>query len=429
MWFPGECAMLAGFCDQSVNGKQASMFFRVVTFIWGFVLDLAALSGMTDDEKDLQILLLRQQLRIVERKKTTRLIIPRWQKVPLAVLAVRLTEKTNKTRKVLEESVQLFKPDTLLRWHRDLVRRKWTFKGQRKPGRPAIDPELEKWILQIAKDNPGLGFEKLEGEMRKLGLEVSFVTIRTVLRRHGVPPAPDRSRSSWRTFLNHYKDQFLACDFFTVETLTLKTLYVLFFIEHASRRVYLAGCAAQPNAAWVSQQARQMAWELEERQPAIRYLIHDHDTKFTQAFDTVFQSGGIEIVDIPYQAPNANAYAERRVRSVREECLDHLIILNERHLRQVLKEYVGYYNERRAHQALGQDSPIGLEPVSTEGPIRYRNVLGGIICDYYREAAWHLIHARMSFLRLRDNQLLAQEGVLQDQFCPASCQIGSDVGW
>jgi putative transposase len=234
------------------------MFLHVVTFIWGFVLDLAALSGMTDDEKDLQILLLRQQLRIVERKKTTRLIIPRWQKVPLAVLAARLKEKANKTRDSLEETIRLFKPDTLLRWHRDLARRKWTFKGEGKPGRPSIDPELEKWILQIAKDNPGLGFEKLEGEMRKLGLEVSFVTIRTVLRRHGFQAEPDHSGSSWRIFLNHYKDQFLACDFFTVEMLALKTLYVLFFIEHATRRVYLAGCTDHPTTAWVTQQARQM---------------------------------------------------------------------------------------------------------------------------------------------------------------------------
>ncbi len=225
--------------------------------------------------------------------------------------------------------------------------------------------------------------------MRKLGFEVSATTIRTVLWRHGIPPAPERSRrgSSWRLFLAHYREQFLACDFFTVETLTLQTLYVLFYIEHATRRVYLAGSTAHPDAAWVTQQARQMTWELHERPLPMRYLIHDHDTKFTQAFDTVFESEGIEIVNIPHQAPNANAFAERWVRSVREECLDHLIILNERHLRSVLKEYVAHYNARRPHQGLEQDSPLGLEPVSTKGPIRCRNVLGGLIRDYYREAA------------------------------------------
>jgi putative transposase len=264
-----------------------------------------------------------------------------------------------------------------------------TFRQGKKPGRPPIDSELEGWILQVARDNLGLGFEKLEGELRKLGLEVSATTIRTVLQRHGVPPAPERSRegSSWRTFLGHYKEHFLACDFFTIETLTLQTLYALFFIEHSTRRVYVAGCTAHPDRAWVTQQARQITWELANRDPAIRYLIHDHDTKFTQSFDTVFEAEGIEIVNIPYRAPNANAIAERWVRSVREECLDHLIILNERHLRRVLKEYVIYYNERRPHQGLDQDSPLGLEPATLEGPIRYRNVLGGIIRDYYREAA------------------------------------------
>jgi putative transposase len=228
----------------------------------------------------------------------------------------------------------------------------------------------------VAQDNPGLGYDKLKGELRKLGWRASPTTIRTVLLRHGIPPAPERSwnGSSWRTFLNHYKAQFLACDFLTVETLTLQTLCVLFFIEHGTRRVYLAGCTAHPDAAWVTQQARQMTWELHDRDVPMRYLIHDHDTKFTGLFDTVFA------------APNANAIAERWVRSVREECLDKLIILNERHLRRVLTEYIAYYNTRRPHQGLDQDSPLGLA-VSTEGPIRYRNVLGGIIRDYYREAA------------------------------------------
>lgn len=268
------------------------------------------------------------------------------------------------------------------------MQRKWTYRQKRQSGRPPIDAELEQWILRVARDNPGLGYDKLKGELRKLGLRASPTTIRTVLLRHGIPPAPERSRqgSSWRTFLNHYKEQFLACDFLTVETLPLQTLYVLFFVEHATRRVYLAGCTAHPDAAWVAQQARQMTWELHDRDVPMRYLIHDHDTKFTGMFDTVFESEGIEIVNIPFEAPNANAIAERWVRSVREECLDKLIILNGRHLRRVLTEYIVYYNTRRPHQGLDQDSPLGLI-VSTEGSIRYRNVLGGIIRDYYREAA------------------------------------------
>ncbi len=219
----------------------------------------------------------------------------------------------------------------------------------------------------------------MKGELRKLGFKVSPTTIRIVLQQHGIPPAPERSRSgsSWRAFLTHYKEQFLACDFLTVETLTLQTLYVLFFIEHATRRIYLAGCTAHPDSAWVSQQARQITWELQDRDLPMRYLIHDHDTKFTGVFDTVFESEGIEIIDIPFAAPNANAIAERWVRSVREECLDRMIILNERHLHRVLTEYIAYYNARRAHQGIEQDSPLGLKSVSAEGPILYRNVLEG----------------------------------------------------
>ena len=137
----------------------------------------------------------------------------------------------------------------------------------------------------------------------------------------------------------------------------------------------------------MTQQARQILWESEDRALPIRYLIHDHDPKFTEAFDTVFEAEGVEIVDIPYQAPNANAYAERWVRTVREECLDPVIILNACHLRRTLNEYVAHYNARRPHQGLEQDSPCGLAPVSRQGPVRCRQVLGGIIRDYYREAA------------------------------------------
>jgi transposase InsO family protein len=309
--------------------------------------------------------------------------------VPLIALVLRLKQKAHQSQQALAESLRLFKPATVIGWHRDIVRRKWTFQQHGRRGRPSIDAELERWIVRIAQENPGLGYDKLKGELRKVGFRVSPTTIRTVLQRHGIAPAPERSQStsSWRTFLNHYKEQFLACDFLTVDTLTRQTLYVLFFIEHATRRVYLAGCTAHPDAAWMAQQARQMTWELEGRKLPMRFLIHDHDTKFTERFDAMFESAGLEIVTIPFEAPNANAIAERWVRTVRKECLDRLILINERHVRRVLAEYVGYYNGRRPHQGIDQDSPLGLEPVSAEGPICYRNVLGGIIRDYYREVA------------------------------------------
>jgi putative transposase len=177
------------------------MFFRNVLFVWEFVIDLVAVSRLTNDEKDLGILLLRQQLRIVERKLERGPQIARWQKVPLVALATRLKQKAHHSRQALEDSVRLFKPATVIGWHREIVRRKWSYQQKGQRGRPPIDADLEQWIVRIAEDNPGLGYDKLKGELRKLGFKASPTTIRTVLQRHGIPPAPERSRSSsfWRS--------------------------------------------------------------------------------------------------------------------------------------------------------------------------------------------------------------------------------------
>jgi putative transposase len=178
----------------------------------------------------------------------------------------------------------------------------------------------------------------------------------------------------------------LACDLFTIETIDLQTLYVLFFIELGSRRVHLTGCTPIPDSAWVTQQARQLVWHLTDEPAKMRFLIHDHDTKFSATFDNVFNAEGIDIVLTPFQAPKANAVAERWVRSVRQECLDHLLILSRRHLWSVLTEDTRYYNTARPHQGLDQQIPIPISP-SRGGGIHCRDILGGIIHDYYREAA------------------------------------------
>ena len=182
----------------------------------------------------------------------------------------------------------------------------------------------------------------------------------------------------------HYKEQILAYDFFTVDTLWLKPLYVLFFIELGTRQVHLAGITTHPNAGWVTQQARQVVWKLAESKADIRFLIRDRDSKFTQEFDTVFQSEGTQIIQTPFRAPNANSYAECWARTVREECLDQILILNEPHLMSVLKTYDDYYNRQRPHQGIRQQSPIPRTPQNTSGKVRNRKVLGGIINDYYR---------------------------------------------
>jgi putative transposase len=187
--------------------------------------------------------------------------------------------------------------------------------------------------------------------------------------------------------MTHYKDQLLACDFFTVETLFLQTLYVLVFVEIGTRRVHFAGCTAHPDNAWVTQQARQVIWELEDREPAIRFLIRDNDKKFTESFDTVFRAEGIDIIRTPFRAPNANAYAERWIRSAREECLDKLLIINQAHLRRVMREYITFFNTARPHQGLEQQIPVSKITHENTGPVCCRTVLGGIIHDYYRDAA------------------------------------------
>jgi transposase InsO family protein len=204
--------------------------------------------------------------------------------------------------------------------------------------------------MRLAKENPRWGYDKIQGELLKLGHRVGATSVRNILKKHRITPVSQRSTGSWRSLLKHYQDQIRACDFFTVETIWLKTIYVLFFIELGTRRIHLAGCTANPNKIWVTQQARQLVWNFEDSDwDRMTFLIHDNDTKFTASFDNVFSSEGIEILHTPYQAPKANAFAERWVRSVREECLDHILVLNESHLHRVLKEYTDYYNYVRPH--------------------------------------------------------------------------------
>jgi putative transposase len=290
---------------------------------------------------------------------------------------------------VVRRASLLVKPDTVLKWHRELVRRKWTTRHLKAGGRPPIAAEVEQLLLRLARENPRWGYGRLQGELSKLGHPLGRSTVRDVLRRHRVPPAPARRRqpSTWRAFLRRHRDQLLACDFFTVETLSLKTLYVLFFIELGTRRVHLAGCTAHPTGAWVTQQARHLSWQLQDGEVTARYLIHDRDSKFTPDFDTVFRSEGVEVVRTPHRAPTANAIAERWVGSVRRECLDHLLIVSEGHLHRVLTAYVAHYNEARPHQGLGQQTPVPRDRAAGEGVVRRRDRLGGLLREYYREAA------------------------------------------
>ena len=277
----------------------------------------------------------------------------------------------------------LVTPQTLLRWHRELVRRKWTYRRPGVPGRPPVDDELRGLIVRMARENPRWGYRRIQGELRKLGTRVAASTIRSILRAERLGPAPRRAGAGWREFLKAQAKGIVACDFFTVETAWLRTLYVLFFIEVGSRRVIVAKATASPDSAWVTQQARNLFMEAPRR--PIWFLVRDRDAKYAGPFDEVFRSEGARIVRTPFRSPRANAYAERWVRTVRRECLDHLLILSRRHLDAVLAEFVEHYNRARPHRALGLDTP---EPRS--GPaspvvaarIHCRERLSGLIREY-----------------------------------------------
>jgi putative transposase len=359
------------------------MVFQVVSML----VELVRLGRQPESEKDLEILLLRRQLAIYERRQAQAPRLWRSEKLPLVVLGNRLKARTGRTIKAMGEVIRIVKPATLFSWHQQLVRLKWTYRRRNSGGRPRTDREIERLVVRLARENDW-GIERIEGELKKLGYTISHETVGNILRRHGIPPAPERETSpSWRHLMTHYKDQLLACDFFTVETLFLQTIYVLVFIEIGRRRVHFAGCTAHPNGAWVEQQARQIMWELTDREPNIRFLIRDNDKKFTDAFDTIFRSEGIDVIPTPVRAPNANAFMERWIRSARAECLDKLLIINQAHLRRVIREYIAFFNTARPHQGLEQQIPIPKTSVQGNGSVHCRNVLGGIIHDYYRDAA------------------------------------------
>ena len=363
------------------------MVWFMILQVVSTLVELVRLGCQSKSDKDLEILLLRRQLAIYDRKQGRAPRLSRSEKLALVVLATKLKVQTGRTIGAMGAVIRIVKPATLFGWHRQLVRRKWTYRRPNAGGRPRINWELEQLVLRLARENDW-GFERIAGELLKLGYSISHESVGNILERHAVPPAPERSPSpSWRQLMTHYRDQLLACDFFTVETLFLQTVYVVVFIEIGSRKVHFAGCTTQPDGSWVTQQARQVVWALEDRQPGIRFLIRDNDKKYSRAFDAVFRSEGVTVITTPYHAPNANAFAERWIRSVREECLDKVLIINQAHLRRVLRDYVVFFNTARPHQGIDQQIPVPNLDRCSNGPVRCHKVLGGIIHDYYREAA------------------------------------------
>jgi hypothetical protein len=360
------------------------MAWFILSQIYSTIVTLLRLGFTSDKDKDLEILILRQQLNILQRQIDKPIKPNRAEKLTLAVLSANLKNQTNRPVKQFQNLIRVFQPETVFRWHKQLVKRKWTYAKKNKVGRPPTSAKVKALVVHLAQEN-NWGYGKIKGELTKLGIKLSLTAIGNILRAKGILPAPVRAGSiGWKTLMSHYREQLLACDFFNVETIWLKTLTVFFFIDIGTRQVHLAGITDHPNGRLITQQARNQVWTIQEQEVHFCGLIRDNDKKFPQSFNDVFESEGIHIIRTPYQAPNANAFAERFVRTVREEILDKMLIINEAHLRRVLIEFLDYYNQRRPHQGLEQQSPIERPEPLTEGLIRRHKVLGGIINDYFR---------------------------------------------
>jgi len=278
-------------------------------------------------------------------------------------------------------------PATLLRWHRDLVAKRWTYAHGR-PGRPGIAEGTTALVLRLAKENPTWGYRRIHGELATMGIVIASSSVWAILKRHGVEPSPRRSGPTWAAFLSPQAKGLMACDFFHVDTVLLRRLYVLVFIHHDSRLVRIACVTANPATGWVTQQARNIAMDLTDQANALKFLIRDRDTKFTTSFDAVFAADGVRIIKSPVRAPRANAICERVIGTVRRECLDRTLILGRRHLEAVLAEYVEHYNSHRPHRSLSQRAPSALDTapmlIGEVDPARLRRTdrLGGLIHEY-----------------------------------------------
>ena len=340
------------------------------------LLDVISTSHREQATLQAEVLALRVQVQVLERQIKR----ARWSPGDRMVLAA-LRERIPRSG----WAGLLVKPETVLGWHRELVRRKWAaYRGRPRRGRPPISAECRQLILRMARENPRWGYFRIRGELLKVGHRVAATTIRSVLRAAGVPPSGRRSQLTWKQFLAAHAEALVAADFFSVDTIFFKRLYVLIYVHLATRRILLASCTAEPNAAWVTQQARNLAWKLEDEGIKLRVLIHDRDKKFAQKADVVFQSEGARVILTPLMAPKANAHAERWIESCRRECLDWMLILNRRHLEAVLREYCAHYNDERPHRSRNLRPPAsrGDPTLPASGRIERTIRLGGLLSEY-----------------------------------------------
>jgi len=348
---------------------------------------LAFVTGMVDQELLARNEYLAAENRILKAQLQGRLKLTDVERATLGEIGHRLG------RKALAEVANVARPDTILAWYRKLVARKFDgSKARRSPGRPRIKAEVEQLIVRMAKENRDWGYDRIAGALSNLGHDVCDQTVGNVLQRHALPPAPERKHTtSWSAFIRMHLALLAGTDFFTAEVLTLRglvTYYVLFFIRLESRRVDIAGITVHPDVPWMRQIARNVTMEGCGALRDCRYLLHDRDTKYSHSFRAIIASGQVEPLVLPARSPNLNAYAERWVRSVKEECLSKVVLFGEGSLRRALGEYVEHYHAERNHQGKGN---ILLFPrranLHHEKPVQCRERLGGLLRYYHQEAA------------------------------------------
>jgi putative transposase len=351
---------------------------RLVYLIFCQLSAWIALLARSEASKTAEILVLRHQVNVLRRQVGRPR--PSWaDRAFLSALARLLPKARRQTLFVT--------PGTLLRWHVDLVRRRWTGRRQRS-GRPPTSPSLRRVILRLAGENPDWGYRRIAGELVGMGRQVGASTVWAILKRAGIDPSPRRSGPTWTEFLRSQAHGILACDFFHCDTVLLTRLYCFAVVEHVNRRVYILGVTAHPTADWVCQQARNLIMDLGDHVAQVKFLIRDRDSKYTSMFDAVFASEGIQIIKTPIRAPRANAIMERWIGSLRRELLDRMLILNARHLRRVLAEYEHHFNTHRPHRSLTQAAPLRAlpQPDTTDIKIIRRDRLGGAIHEYMQVA-------------------------------------------
>jgi transposase InsO family protein len=349
---------------------------------------LAYITGTVDQELLLRNEYLVTENRILRDQIKGRVQLSDGERTARAVIGQKLGKQA------LQEVAKIVKPDTILVWHRKLVAQKFDGSKQRRAlGRPKISAELEVLIVRMAQENRSWGYDRIVGALKNLGYTVSDQTVGNILTRHGLPPAPGRqTTTTWQEFIRMHMDVLVATDFFTAEVWTLGglvTYYVLFFLHLGSRKVYVAGVTPQPNEAWMVQVARNVTMEEWGFLSPGQYLIHDRDTKFCTPFQNLIDDAGVKRLVLPPRSPNLNAYAERWVRSVKDEALSRLILFGERSLHHVLHEYMAHFHHERNHQ--GKDNvllfPTGGQDLKRQGPLQCRERLGGLLTYYERAAA------------------------------------------